>query len=420
MCLNIKGSEAIKEYNRKAKILAGRKELTIELNKALLEVNDYTAIVKSLPEQSLQRLHRLIKPETLDLFLTLFAETLTGRKDIIITKRMREVIPSFNARNYDSINTAVRNEFSKHLPEGFIDIEGFPNYAINKNGFLITKKDRLPKKVLINEKGYVVTTMKGIDKGYLKKLHLLVYKTFNGNTDLTIDHKDGNKTNYKLDNLEACTITENRERAKRNGLMVKGEEVNTNILTTEQVIEIAKDKTLSNMELAIKYGVSYSAISGIKKGRNWSNLTKNIDMVIVKKDFVNTGKKMLDIEVYDRSNDTIIPIKGLIQLKHYCGAYASDSRHLFAILRKGWYKDRYSWRIAGDKTDFEDIVKDNAEQVYDVIEENGTCKRFYSYVNLFKTYISESESKTLNRKNKSHTLNTIRRLRPKMKVIVIK
>jgi hypothetical protein len=58
-----------------------------------------------------------------------------------------------------------------------------------------------------------------------KRIHCLVMGAFNPvnklhgyDPDYTIDHKDGNKTNNSLSNLEWCTQLENQRRAIRNGL----------------------------------------------------------------------------------------------------------------------------------------------------------------------------------------------------------
>lgn len=72
-----------------------------------------------------------------------------------------------------------------------------------------------------NGKGYNIirTTENGNTKYY--QLHRAVLMTFSpieGMNDLQVNHKDGNKSNNKLSNLEWCTCKENIEHAIRMGL----------------------------------------------------------------------------------------------------------------------------------------------------------------------------------------------------------
>lgn len=72
-----------------------------------------------------------------------------------------------------------------------------------------------------NSKGYniVRTTENGNTKYY--QLHRAILTTFSpieGMDDLQVNHKDGNKSNNNLSNLEWCTCKENIEHALTNGL----------------------------------------------------------------------------------------------------------------------------------------------------------------------------------------------------------
>ena len=49
-------------------------------------------------------------------------------------------------------------------------------------------------------------------------LHRFIMEAFNGKSDLTVDHIDGNKLNNSLDNLEYVTLGENIKRAYYKGL----------------------------------------------------------------------------------------------------------------------------------------------------------------------------------------------------------
>lgn len=89
-----------------------------------------------------------------------------------------------------------------------------------------------------------------------------------------INHLDNDGLNNNSSNLEWTTDLGNKEHAKVNGLMPKGEGHCLSKLNEKQVLEINKDKGLF-CEIAKKYNVSASVISAIKRGNTWVSVTKN-------------------------------------------------------------------------------------------------------------------------------------------------
>ena len=417
MSLNIKGSEAIKEYTRKCKMLEGRRELTVELNKSLLEQNDYPSIIKDLPEESIKALRQYVQQETLDKFLELYADTLVGRKDIIITKEMRKIFPHFTSRSYDTLNKVLRREYSKNLPKGFVDIPGFSKYTINENGFLITKKDRLPKKVLVNEKGYVVTTMAGDDKNYLKKLHLLVYLAFKGETDLTIDHLDGNKTDYSIGNLEAVTIGENKVRAKQNGLLSNVRREYTRDLTDEEVLFIYNNKDFTAKELAKRFNVSDVSIYSIKAGKSYSKIIeRGYPLDKPREKYVNGMR----IKIHDDVLKKTYVTNNFSEFNNIVGLAISKSNKLLLPLKYGPFRDRFIWKLEGDTTSFRDILRNNVEVLYDVYVGDKFVKTYYSYRSMFDALHPMYKSNGLKYPKREEGVNMVRKANKLLRIEEIK
>jgi len=94
---------------------------------------------------------------------------------------------------------------------------------------------------------------------------------------LTINHKDGNKLNNKITNLETVTIKQNIIHAHKLGLskapLVCGELSINAKLTLKQVKEIKityQKGSISTRKLASEYGVSHTTIRRIINGKIWS------------------------------------------------------------------------------------------------------------------------------------------------------
>lgn len=73
-------------------------------------------------------------------------------------------------------------------------------------------------KQTLNTCGYMTVNLCKNGKANTKRVHRLVANAFLGESDLQVDHIDGNKLNNRLDNLEYVTPKENTNRAWKKGL----------------------------------------------------------------------------------------------------------------------------------------------------------------------------------------------------------
>lgn len=100
-----------------------------------------------------------------------------------------------------------------------INIEDYDKYKISNFGRIKNKNNKIIKQY-INKSGYFCVKLykKGKHKEY--RVHRLVMITFqdNKNRNLDINHKDGNKLNNNLNNLEWCTHKYNIQHSYNNGL----------------------------------------------------------------------------------------------------------------------------------------------------------------------------------------------------------
>ena len=116
----------------------------------------------------------------------------------------------------------------------FIPVPGFEQYLISKNGVFLNRRNRKPLK-FSNEKSGQYPKVKFNNKRY--NAHRFLAMAFIPNPDNKpfVNHKDGNKFNCVVDNLEWSTHDENMKHAQRSGLLIKGTQVHTNILDKIQV-----------------------------------------------------------------------------------------------------------------------------------------------------------------------------------------
>ena len=108
--------------------------------------------------------------------------------------------------------------------EKWKDIPNFNGlYQVSNNGNIKRAKDEYIFKKNKNSRGYRIITLTKDKKEYSLSVHRLVAEAFipNPNNLPQINHKDGNKLNNKIENLEWCTQSENMKHAYKNKLEIK-------------------------------------------------------------------------------------------------------------------------------------------------------------------------------------------------------
>lgn len=147
------------------------------------------------------------------------------------------------------------------------------NYLVSEDGKIFNAKTKKELKKNKMNTGYESVTIydSGKKGGTRKTVHRLVAETFIPNPENKefVNHKDGNKTNNCVSNLEWATRLENSHHAAVNGLYCVGEKNGNSKYSDKQVEKVCKllqEGKLSNLEIAKKTGVSSAMVSMIKIG----------------------------------------------------------------------------------------------------------------------------------------------------------
>lgn len=157
--------------------------------------------------------------------------------------------------------------------EGLYEVSNFGNVKNSKTGKRLS--------LLNSGNGYLKVHLCKCGKVNRYWVHRLVAEAFisNFNNLPVVDHKDGNKRNNSVENLEWCTQKENSIRAWKNGLTPKppihtGENNINHVLTKKQVLQIRSlyaEGLYSQRKIANKFGVSQTTIRLIVNDKAWKD-----------------------------------------------------------------------------------------------------------------------------------------------------
>ena len=166
-----------------------------------------------------------------------------------------------------------------NLHERFKQIENFPDYLVSENG-IVKNKDGEIINPYLRKDGYIHVYLKNSMERKAYLVHRLVAETFiwNKENKPQVNHKDGNKANPELSNLEWCTNSENMLHAFNTGLKnsehQEGSRNSQSKLIVKDIITIRKLNSdgVSQTKLSKKYNVSQSLIHQIVSYKLWKHI----------------------------------------------------------------------------------------------------------------------------------------------------
>lgn len=159
-------------------------------------------------------------------------------------------------------------------------VKSLYRHVIRSNGSDLRLNERILKPGLsgrLNNQYYMVV----LNTQELKRtarVHRLMCESFYGiNTAKNyVNHKDGNKLNNNLSNLEWCTSGENQAHGYKNGLKNSnaGERNGRSKLTEDIVLEVKRliATDMKQVDIAKRLGLNVVRVNSIKSGRSWKHI----------------------------------------------------------------------------------------------------------------------------------------------------
>lgn len=179
----------------------------------------------------------------------------------------------------------MKNEIWKTIP-GYTLYEASNMGRLKTYNWKGTGREAIMKPAL-DGSGYLRTMLKrDIDgKIHTVKVHRIIASTFIDNPENKpeVNHKNGIRTDNRLENLEWLTHSENIKDSFTSGRSCnKGDDNPTSKLTSEQVLEIRRlyvrghknqhDLKYTKADLANMFGVKYGTIKQIIQRKTWNHL----------------------------------------------------------------------------------------------------------------------------------------------------
>jgi hypothetical protein len=132
----------------------------------------------------------------------------------------------------------------------------------------------------IRKNGYLHITLCKNKQKKDELVHRIILKTFDGESNLDCNHKNGIKTDNRLKNLEYCTRQENIKHSYNNKLQIPivGENCSYSKLTEKQVKQVkwifknVKVKYGYWGKLAKLWGVHPNTLSSVRNNHSWRHI----------------------------------------------------------------------------------------------------------------------------------------------------
>lgn len=157
-------------------------------------------------------------------------------------------------------------------------IPSFEDYSAISNGIIIGKKGGIMRPTL-DKDGYLVISIRltGSQVRKYRSVHRHIANTFLPNPmNLPhVNHKNGIKTDNRVENLEWCTVSHNNKHAFLIGLRCAKGVMNSNAKLSEEDIRLIRflsKKGISQSKIGREFGIKRESARDIIKRKNWAHV----------------------------------------------------------------------------------------------------------------------------------------------------
>ncbi len=227
-------------------------------------------------------------------------------------------------------------------------IEGASKYFITKEGEVISYQRGVPRAMKKNPRWKYPSVQLRMDDGTKKSylVHRLVAIAYIPNPKgyPQVNHKDGDKLNSHVENLEWVTVSENQLHAYATGLkrMPRGTLNGRNRLSEEDVLNIYQRllEGESNTTVRESYGIGVGTLTCIKNKTNWGHLLKDLPDIKIK----HKSKSLTDEQAIEICEKVVAGMTAR-QIVESCDFYVTQD-HIWDIRRRRSFKHisgEYTW-----------------------------------------------------------------------------
>lgn len=166
----------------------------------------------------------------------------------------------------------------------FKEIPGMEYYSVSRKGDVKSNRRGRLLTPRVQKDGYVTVHLSFDGEDLTALVHRLVAMAYlpNPENKPTVNHKDGDKQNNCVSNLEWATYPENMRHAFDNGLIVaqRGEDRWSAVLSEEDVHGICRmlESGESVKGVSDKLGLNIKTVSNINTGQKWKYIFKEYDL----------------------------------------------------------------------------------------------------------------------------------------------
>jgi len=216
-------------------------------------------------------------------------------------------------------------------------IKGFEHYACTEDGEIIkVTTGRIVSQFLVGVPAYYSVNLRTDKVSRQQRVHRLVALAWLDNdapdTKVHVNHKDGNKFNNHVSNLEWVTPAQNQQHAVNTGLKGKGEGLYNSLLEDEQVHQICKLflEGWTTKDIADKFEIPRNVALTIRSGDSYLHIRRLYDIP------VKSREEFSESTVHWVCEQIVQGVADATIAKH-----SSNKRLSPAFVKKVRYKIRY-------------------------------------------------------------------------------